>query len=351
MKTKIQSWLTVFLSVVASIFICESVQAQLSLPPPPPTPPSTHYGEGGGSGSGFSAAQRAQNIADANARNAEARAEAQGRKDAAIAANNKGLDAYKNGDWATAIADFTQALQNTPDDTVIQNNLVIAQKNLKTEQDNKIAWDKKIAEDNKIAEDKRKSAINNLQAVVQNVTRNLNNSSVSSGGLDFMSADSGAKPELHDAVASSQPKPVLEFGDPMVVDARNVPSGLPNNVDKAITIAYANAPTGVAERVRKGFQAVTVHDWKLAKAYFLDAANHDPSNPELRRLAEITDKTINPTPDSSKVDQSNDTSARKQAEAKSLENVIRDNAAEQYKDDPSDYNLYHYILTQTTLNN
>jgi tetratricopeptide (TPR) repeat protein len=284
MKTKIQSWLTVFLSVVVGIFICESIQAQdqyrgLGAQRDPV------LGNGGG-GSGFSAAQQAQNIADAKARDAEARAEAQGRKDAAIAANNKGLDAYKNGDWATAIADFTQALQNTPDDTVIQNNLVIAQKNLKTEKDNKIAWDKKIAEDNRIAEDKRKSAINNLQEVVQNFTRNLNNSTAPSSGLDFMSADSGAKSELHDAVASPQPKPALEFGDPMVVDARDVPTGLP----KSVVDSIPHTPAG--DRVRKGFEAIQTHDWKVALAWFQDALNHEPGDPGLQRLVDLAQFTL-----------------------------------------------------------
>jgi len=340
MKTKIKSWLTVFFSVTASIFICEPVQAQ------------DEYRAAGsqraaveGSGGGYTGPSTA-GIAIIR----QQQAEQQARYDAAIAQNNQGNDAYNKKDWATAITDYTVALQNNPYDQVIRNNLADAQKQLKAQQDNKIA-------------------ANNMQQIVRNFAQDLNNSTApssgldfdggggsagsggKSGGLDFMSADSSAKPELHDAVAGSQPKPALEFGDPMVVDARNVPTGLPKDVDKAIADAYANAPAGVAERVRKGFQAVTVHDWKLAKAYFLDAANHDPSNPELRRLAEITDKTINPSPDSSKVDQSKDTSARKQMEVNSYQDAIMDNAAQQLKDDPSDENLEHYIFIQAMLKN
>lgn len=79
--------------------------------------------------------------------------------------------------------------------------------------------------------------------------------------------------------------------DPMVVDARHVPSGLPKSVDDAIASGYSEAPPGVSDRVRKGFQAVTTHDWKLAKAWFKDALNHDPNNAGLKRLVELADYT------------------------------------------------------------
>lgn len=69
-----------------------------------------------------------------------------------------------------------------------------------------------------------------------------------------------------------------------VVDARNVPSGLPKAWDDAIAAAYADAPPGVSDRVRKGFQAVMSRDWKVAKAWFEDALNRDPGNVGLRRL-------------------------------------------------------------------
>ena len=81
------------------------------------------------------------------------------------------------------------------------------------------------------------------------------------------------------------------LSDPMVVDARNVPSGLPKSVNNAIAGAYADAPAGVSDRVRKGFQAVATHDWILAKAWFKDALNHDPNNAGLKRLIELADYT------------------------------------------------------------
>lgn len=79
--------------------------------------------------------------------------------------------------------------------------------------------------------------------------------------------------------------------DPMVVDARHVSSGLPKSVDDAIDSGYSGAPPGVSDRVRKGFQAVTTHDWKLAKAWFQDALNRDPNNAGLKRLVELADYT------------------------------------------------------------
>jgi hypothetical protein len=91
--------------------------------------------------------------------------------------------------------------------------------------------------------------------------------------------------------ASQKPAP---SSDPMVVDARNVPSGLPKALDNAITNAYASAPPGVSDRVRKGFQAVMERDWKVAKAWFQDALNRDPNNAGLKRLVVLTDSLEQP---------------------------------------------------------
>jgi tetratricopeptide (TPR) repeat protein len=87
----------------------------------------------------------------------------------------------------------------------------------------------------------------------------------------------------------------LDFmaGNIAVVDARDVPSGLPKSIDDAIP----HTPTG--ERVRKGFQAVADSDWLVAKAWFEDALNHEPGNPGLKRLVELARFTLEyrlPTP-------------------------------------------------------
>ncbi|MGH9568683.1 MAG: hypothetical protein ACRD4F_03540 [Candidatus Angelobacter sp.] len=76
------------------------------------------------------------------------------------------------------------------------------------------------------------------------------------------------------------------LSDSMVVDARHVPSGLPKGVEDEIP----HTPAG--DRVRKGFQAIADHDWKVAMAWFRDAHNHEPGNPGIERLIELAEYTI-----------------------------------------------------------
>lgn len=74
--------------------------------------------------------------------------------------------------------------------------------------------------------------------------------------------------------------------DPMVVDARNVPTGLPKSVENSIP----NTPAG--NRIRKGFQAVMAHDWKVALAWFQDAHNQEPDNAGILRLIDLAEWTL-----------------------------------------------------------
>lgn len=103
--------------------------------------------------------------------------------------------------------------------------------------------------------------------------------------------------------ASLKPAP---NADTSVVDARNVPSGLPKALDNAIASAYSSAPPGVSERVRKGFQAVMIRDWKVAKAWFQDALNRDPDNVGLKRLIALTDSSLQPNQRPATVDVRNE---------------------------------------------
>jgi hypothetical protein len=75
----------------------------------------------------------------------------------------------------------------------------------------------------------------------------------------------------------------VQYGDPAVVDARRVPTGLPRSVEKEIP----DTPAG--SRVRKGFQAIMAHDWNAAHAWFQDALNHDKGNLGIERLIELAD--------------------------------------------------------------
>src|SRR6185295_1189632 len=106
-----------------------------------------------------------------------------------------------------------------------------------------------------------------------------------SGGLDFGTTLATAKP--------ATPVPAPPSGDPNVVDTRG-PSGLAKPVEDAIAGAYANAPPGVSDRVRKAFQAVATSDWKVAKAWFEDALARDPNNADLKRLIAAIDQPPNP---------------------------------------------------------
>jgi hypothetical protein len=98
---------------------------------------------------------------------------------------------------------------------------------------------------------------------------------------------SGRTSDLKMAPKPASPPPALPDVGPNVVDARNVPSGLPPAIERALADAFAGAVPAVTDRVRRGFQAVILRDWKLAEAWFGDALNHDPSNLELKKLIEL----------------------------------------------------------------
>lgn len=78
----------------------------------------------------------------------------------------------------------------------------------------------------------------------------------------------------------------VAFGDPSVVDARHVPTGLPKSVEAEIP----DTPAG--DRVRKGFQAIMGHDWNVAHAWFQDALNHDKGNAGIERLIELAEYSM-----------------------------------------------------------
>jgi hypothetical protein len=89
---------------------------------------------------------------------------------------------------------------------------------------------------------------------------------------------------VHAAIMASK-GPTLD-NDPSVVDARNVPTGLPKSVEAEIP----NTPSG--DRVRKGFEAIMNHDWNAAHAWFQDALNHDPGNAGIQRLIDLAEYTM-----------------------------------------------------------
>ena len=89
--------------------------------------------------------------------------------------------------------------------------------------------------------------------------------------------------ELASAVAAVQP-----HGDPRVVDARGVPSGLRKDTEE--WLQGISPAAGVYDRLRKGWEAYAAGDMDVAAAWFEDALNHDPGNPELRRVVSMMRK-------------------------------------------------------------
>lgn len=285
---------------------------------------SSGSGSGGNSGA---AGRRARGWVDCKLFGKGCPAKTDKRKVTAYELNEKGIEASKKGDYATAASYYEQALKNSPDDAVIKKNLAYALNAMGNEAYNKgdyataasyyeqalkysddptiksnLAYvraamtakekDEKDAAD---AARRDKAAADKMQNSIQDFAKTLSAVSAS-GGLDFDGVNSGGatKDTKSDGldfttVVSTQPGSALQFGDPMVVDARNVPSGLPTRMDNAISDLYKDAPEGVSDRVRKGFQAVMERDWEAAKVWFQDALNRDPDNAGLKRLVKLTE--------------------------------------------------------------
>lgn len=198
--------------------------------------------------------------------------------------NQQGLDAWKKGDWAAAAGFFEQALQNNPDDQNIKSNLAAAKQKMKEQQDNQ-------------------TAANNMQKVVSNLSQTFT-AAPTAGGLDFdgfggnqhtggsdkkagLDFNSFNAANTANTQQNTRQKGVNgNYSDTMVVDARNVPSGLPKSVDDAIP----HSPAG--DRMRKGLQAIQDGDWKVALAWFQDARNKEPGNPGIERLVELAQFTL-----------------------------------------------------------
>ncbi len=203
--------------------------------------------------------------------------------------NNQAVEAEKRNDWAAAVTGFQEALKYNPTDPIILKNLEGAQSWLRQQQ----AQQKQ--------QQQNQDAVAKMQQIVQNFSQTLTPASSASGGLDFDNFQGGSKLQGTSAngqldfqpvtAASAQPATVnpparteLEFGDPMVVDGRNhgnLPSNIPKSVEDSIAKVFHDASPDAFERIRKGWQAVMTRDWKVADAYFKDALNHDPSNPQI----------------------------------------------------------------------
>ncbi len=239
---------------------------------------STHDPCGGGGGGGAGGGGGGFDPFHLFKKFGEARRDTEHKK--GIAFNDEGNRFYKNGEWANAVAAYEKATKKLPDDSVIRQNLANAREALaiaETEQQNQQAELRN--------QQQAKASAERMHQSIQSLAQSFNvappdNVAPATGGLDFIAA-----------IATPACPP---SGDPMVVDACNVPSGLPKSWDDAIAGAYRDAPPGVSDRVRKGFQAVADRDWKVAKAWFQDALNRDPDNASLKRLVALAGTTHEP---------------------------------------------------------
>lgn len=201
--------------------------------------------------------------------------------------DQQGVAAANRGNYGSAISAFKKALGNSPNDPVIRRHLAEAEH----AQEVGARQARLSAESTERFEQAKSAALGKMKGVGFDGSGDglgLKGLKDSVGSEELKGLDAGGVP-----AARAPAKKQTSEGSlgPNVVDARNVPSGLPKAVEDAIASAYASAPPGVIGRVRKGFEAVMVHDWKGAAAWFKDALNHDPDNVGLKHLVALAGPT------------------------------------------------------------
>jgi hypothetical protein len=160
----------------------------------------------------------------------------------------------------------------------------------KRRQDAELEQQRIEAENQRLAQEAEKQAQferNKREALGQlKGAANGNDLDSASGLKGVGSTDSGLKAPS----SSSDPSGLKTLPDintdPMVVNSQDLSTGLPKSVEAEIP----HTPAG--DRVRKGFQAIQAHDWKLALAWFKDALNHEPGNAGIERLVELAQFTM-----------------------------------------------------------
>ncbi len=311
-------YLTIFLGLVAGMLFQSSdfsVQAQ-------PTPSARPYctqcgrffpnmvaynahfcpvhgigcpGGGGGGGNTYSGPTPEQIAAQ------QAAAAQRQREEKAAELDKQGVNADNAGDFETAINYYQKALEILPNNIAMQQHLDDAQQALK---DQIAANVKQEAERLARAQEKERQFQKN-KAEALNEMKGIGFDSAGGAGLkglDDAPVRTGTGATAND---SGGLKPLSDVNiDTRVVDARNVPSGLPKEIEDGIP----HTPAG--NSLRKGYEAILNHDWPAALAFFKDARDKEPNDPGLQRLIELGEFTIgiDKRADKSKTD-SSDTSS------------------------------------------
>jgi hypothetical protein len=192
----------------------------------------------------------------------------------------QGIDAYNRQDYEAAIQSFQGALEKKPGDSTITNWIQKAK--------DAIAAKKQRVQAAFNAN--KQESLSQLRGLAQGGNFDSNTGlkgigSTDSGLKGLASTDSGLNnaPYYGD---SGVVKTLPVNTDPMVVDARDVPSGLPKEINDAIP----HTPAGESER--KGFEAIQTHDWKAALIWFQDGLKKERSNIHLIKLIDLAESSL-----------------------------------------------------------
>jgi hypothetical protein len=184
----------------------------------------------------------------------------------ALAANRRGVAFYDKQDWANAILCFEAALANSSGDKTMRDNLQNA-RNAQGRANSRAVMDQ-IARDIRNREAQEELARNQLR-IREEIRR--------------VQEEDRKRQEAQDAkdAAARMQKSLRAFAK-----AQDPPPAAPaKTLDQIIDEAYPHSPPGVNQRIKKGFEAVMLHDWKLAEAWFSDALSRDPGNQAIGRMA------------------------------------------------------------------
>lgn len=257
------------------VFLLTVVAAPLAAQSSVPEPSSTCVQNCGDSGGGGGGRIRIVPVPSGpSPAELAAKAKAERELAEARALNDRAASAYAAGDFTVALALLEKASALAPNDATIADNLGKARAALAA------------------ARARDAAAVARVQQLVGDLARSLG-SDVPTTGLSFSQAESAA---VAGGLAFTPPpnSGTALAGAPPPVDARGVTSGLPRATDDAIAGAFADAAPGVADRMRKGFQAVMTRDWSVATAWFEDAKLRDPANPRIQALIDAV--RARPTP-------------------------------------------------------
>jgi hypothetical protein len=212
-KTRIPPWMRVLLTTVVAALICQSVQAGWQKDMVLGTGGGNNnsapvYNNPGPSAAQIAAQQAAQIAAQEAARQAAQRvAEQQARAKATRNSNNAGLASFKRKDWASAVAYFKQALENSPGNSTLRSNLAQAQEQLNEEH---------REEERKVADT---AAATDMKAAISRATNAPSGSADNSPqqpigpGLAFISSDDPDHAVVPGPFGTKNSNPKLQAGD------------------------------------------------------------------------------------------------------------------------------------------